>query len=126
MCAFAIGLRTTTDTILLTTFICAGIARLARFNATVALVPKDATGKAKYFEGLPIPSSLILCGVMAECVRRGLIDGPGGAGTGLPGGLVLPIQQLLGVDVHYGSFVFLAWASMMISKTMRWVSLSPA
>nr|GAT58740.1 phosphatidylserine synthase [Mycena chlorophos] len=58
--AFVVGLRTYLDTVLLTTFICCGLARLARFNATVALVPKDEAGKAKYFEGLPIPSSLAL------------------------------------------------------------------
>ena len=56
--AFVVGLRTYLDTVILTAFICCGLARLARFNATVALVPKDAKGKAKYFEGLPIPSSL--------------------------------------------------------------------
>lgn len=119
MAAFCIGLRTPTDTAFLTVFICAGIARLARFNATVALVPKDETGKSKYFEGMPIPSSLMLVGVMAECVRRGWIEGPGGRGAGLPWGLVVPLREKLGVDVHYASFVFLFWASLMISKTLR-------
>lgn len=113
MAAFCIGLRTTADTIILTTFICAGIARLARFNATVALVPKDDTGKSKYFEGLPIPSSLMLCGAMAYCVKQGWIM------SYLPWGLVEPIKQKLGVEVHYASFVFLGWASLMISKTLR-------
>src|ERR1700729_1254366 len=56
--AFTVGLRTYLDTVVLTGFICCGLARLARFNATVALVPTDEAGKAKYFEGLPIPSSL--------------------------------------------------------------------
>jgi len=60
--AFVVGLRTTLDTVVLTCFICCGLARLARFNATVALVPKDAKGKARYFEGLPIPSTLALVG----------------------------------------------------------------
>ena len=122
MAAFCIGMRTTADTILLTTFICAGIARLARFNATVALVPKDDTGKSKYFEGLPIPSSLLLCAIMAECVRRGEIEGTG-LGKGLPGGLVGPIKDILGIEVHAASFVFLGWATLMISKTLRFVRL---
>ena len=68
MCAFCLGLRTPADTLVLTGFVCAGIARLARFNATVALLPKDASGKSKYFEGLPIPSSLLLVGAMAVLV----------------------------------------------------------
>lgn len=121
MAAFCIGLRTTADTILLTIFICAGIARLARFNATVAAVPKDDSGKHKYFEGLPIPSSLLLCAIMAGCVKTGAIEGTA-LGKGLPGGLVGPIKELLGIDVHAGSFVFLGWATLMISKTLRCVS----
>ena len=121
MAAFCIGLRTPADQLALTAFVCAGIARLARFNATVALVPKDDTGKSKYFEGLPIPSSLFIVGAMAECVRRGWIEGPGGRGAGLPWGIVLPLRDALGVDMHYGSLVFLSWASLMVSKTLRYV-----
>ena len=34
-----------------------GIARLARFNVTVSYLPKDKTGKSKYFEGFPMPVS---------------------------------------------------------------------
>ncbi|CEQ42987.1 SPOSA6832_04867, partial [Sporobolomyces salmonicolor] len=116
--AFTIGLRTTADTLVLTIFICSGIARLARFNATVALVPKDAAGKAQYFEGLPIPSSLMICAAMAVCVKKGMIDGPGGIGNGLPGGLVEPLQNL-GVDLHWASLVFAAWGMAMVSKTLR-------
>ncbi|KAM0754647.1 phosphatidylserine synthase [Meredithblackwellia eburnea MCA 4105] len=119
MAAYCLGLRTPTDTAILATFICAGIARLARFNATVALVPKDDSGKSKYFEGLPIPSSLLLCAIMAECVKRGQIEGPGGVGSGLPGGLVEPIRKYLGLEVHSASFLFLGWATLMISKTLR-------
>lgn len=48
--AFCLGLRTHADVSVLIVFICCGIARLARFNATVASIPHDATGKAKYFE----------------------------------------------------------------------------
>ncbi|KAK4051829.1 CDP-diacylglycerol-serine O-phosphatidyltransferase [Microbotryomycetes sp. JL201] len=119
VCAFCIGLRSQADTIALTAFICAGIARLARFNATVALIPKDATGKSQYFEGLPIPSSLILVGVMAGCVQKGLIEAPGGRGLGLPYGLIQPLFDKTGIEMHYASLVFVAWAAMMISKTLR-------
>ncbi|KDE04920.1 hypothetical protein MVLG_04676 [Microbotryum lychnidis-dioicae p1A1 Lamole] len=117
--AFCIGLRTPADTFVLTTFICAGIARLARFNATVALVPKDDTGKSKYFEGLPIPSSLFLVGVMAYLVKNGMIDGPGGRGAGLPGGIIMPLREAFGIDLHYAAIVWFVWAMMMVSKTLR-------
>jgi CDP-diacylglycerol---serine O-phosphatidyltransferase len=35
------------------------VSRLARFNVTADQLSED-TGKVKYFEGTPIPSSLIL------------------------------------------------------------------
>ena len=120
--AYVLGLRTPADTLILTTFICAGIARLARFNATVALVPKDKTGKSKYFEGLPIPSSLFLVALMAACVSNGSFAGIGTQGNGVPWGFVKPLEEL-GVDVHWVSFVWLAWAAMMVSKTLRYAIL---
>ncbi|GAA6027850.1 hypothetical protein JCM8097_001747 [Rhodosporidiobolus ruineniae] len=121
--AFVLGLRTPLDTFLLLVFICAGIARLARFNATVALVPKDSSGKSKYFEGLPIPSSLMLVAVMAGCVKQGKVElaVPGkalGLGDGLPGGLVQPLLDL-GIEVHWAAIVFAVWAAAMVSKTLR-------
>ncbi|KAJ7219211.1 CDP-diacylglycerol-serine O-phosphatidyltransferase [Mycena pura] len=114
--AFVVGLRTYLDTVILTAFICCGLARLARFNATVALVPKDAAGKAKYFEGLPIPSSLSLVGVLAYWTKQGWIAGQQGIplGTctlwGKPGGRG---------ELHVVSIVFGLWAAAMVSKTLR-------
>jgi CDP-diacylglycerol--serine O-phosphatidyltransferase len=113
---FVVGLRTYLDTVVLAGFICCGLARLARFNATVALVPKDATGKAKYFEGLPIPSSLILVAVLSFWTRQGWIEGQ----QGIPGGTL----TLWGKDggrgeVHVVSIVVALWAAAMVSKTLR-------
>ena len=112
---FAIGLRSTADIFILTSFICCGIARLARFNATVALLPKDKTGKSQYFEGLPIPSSLALVSCMALCVRLDLIEKPG---KGLPGGLVVPLTETV-LEMHWVSVIFAIWAALMISKTLH-------
>ena len=112
---FAVGLRTYLDTVCLTGFICCGIARLARFNATVALIPKDK-GKAKYFEGLPIPSSLTLVGVLAYWTKQGWIAGE----QGLPlGTLVLWGDEGGRGEVHVVSLIFAAWATAMVSKTLR-------
>ncbi|GMG37016.1 unnamed protein product [Ambrosiozyma monospora] len=71
---FAIGLQSTVDTLLLAFCVLCGLARLARFNVTVANIPKDQTGKSKYFEGLPIPTSLWLVLLMAVLVNKGLFD----------------------------------------------------
>ncbi|KAK0521033.1 CDP-diacylglycerol-serine O-phosphatidyltransferase [Tilletia horrida] len=79
--AFALGLRLPLDTLILTGFVCAGIARLARFNVTTASIPHDSSGKARYFEGLPIPSSLILVGGMALCLLFGRFEGAGGGSS---------------------------------------------
>ncbi|KAH7915015.1 hypothetical protein BJ138DRAFT_1055861 [Hygrophoropsis aurantiaca] len=114
--AFAVGLRTYLDTICLTGFICCGLARLARFNATVALVPKDATGKAHYFEGLPIPSSLGLVAILSYWARRGWVEGK----EGIPGGIITLWGQPGGRgDLHPVSIIFGFWAAAMLSKTLR-------
>src|SRR3954447_3685582 len=69
--AFALGLRSPVDHLFLTFFVLCGLTRLARFNITVANVPKDATGKSKYFEGTPIPTSLSIAALMAYWVSQG-------------------------------------------------------
>ena len=56
---FAVGLRGGWDIAILLYFVACGISRLARFNATTATLA-DETGKVKYFEGTPIPSSVLL------------------------------------------------------------------
>ncbi|KAF8461047.1 hypothetical protein BDZ91DRAFT_737770 [Kalaharituber pfeilii] len=85
-CAFSIGFRTTLDTLILTFFVLCGLSRLARFNVTVQLLPKDASGKSKYFEGTPIPTTLSIVSIMAYwCSQHWILDdlplGVWGAGT---------------------------------------------
>ncbi|KAJ7109308.1 hypothetical protein C8R44DRAFT_802173 [Mycena epipterygia] len=114
--AFVIGLRTYLDTVVLTGFICCGLARLARFNATVALVPKDEAGKAKYFEGLPIPSSLALVAVFAYWTKQGWIEGQ----EGIPWGTLTLWGKAGGRgELHVVSLVITLWAAAMVSKTLR-------
>ena len=71
--AFTIGFQSTLDVLVLSFFVLCGLTRLARFNVTVAQLPKDVSGKSKYFEGLPIPTSLALVGAMAYLVNKGFI-----------------------------------------------------
>ncbi|HEX2861298.1 MAG TPA: CDP-alcohol phosphatidyltransferase family protein [Lacunisphaera sp.] len=61
---FAVGLRGFFDVIVLLYFVACGISRLARFNATADALA-DETGKVKYFEGTPIPSSVLIVGLIA-------------------------------------------------------------
>ncbi|RPA80788.1 CDP-diacylglycerol--serine O-phosphatidyltransferase [Ascobolus immersus RN42] len=109
VCAFSIGLRTFLDTIFLTIFVLCGLSRLARFNVTVQNIPKDATGKSKYFEGTPIPTTLVIVGLMAFWVSKGwlLEDIPFGVvGEGL-------------FEFHPAVLIFLTSGSAMVSKSIH-------
>ncbi|CDH49953.1 phosphatidylserine synthase [Lichtheimia corymbifera JMRC:FSU:9682] len=108
--AFAVGMRTYLDTVVLTYFVCCGIARLARFNATVASQPKDTTGKISHFEGTPIPTSLTLVAILAYFVSQGrFLDA-------LPGQL---IQLAPTWDLHPLVFMYALSGTLMVSKTLR-------
>lgn len=61
---FTLGLRGGWDTLVLVYFVVCGVARLARYNATSATLADDS-GKVAYFEGTPIPTSLVLVAVLA-------------------------------------------------------------
>lgn len=61
---FAAGLRGSVDVAILLFFVACGISRLARFNATADEL-SDESGKVKYFEGTPIPSSVLIVGLLA-------------------------------------------------------------
>ncbi|KAI9472077.1 MAG: CDP-diacylglycerol-serine O-phosphatidyltransferase [Benjaminiella poitrasii] len=108
--AYAVGMRTYLDSIALTYFVCCGIARLARYNATVALAPKDASGKVHHFEGTPIPTSLSLVGVIAYFVANDMYLDT------LPGSM---IKVTADWDLHPFVLVFVLSGTLMISKTLR-------
>ena len=57
---FTLGLRGGWDMLLLTYFVVCGVSRLARFNVTAEALADADTGKVKYFEGTPIPTSIVL------------------------------------------------------------------
>src|SRR5512145_3291939 len=70
---FALGLQGMWDALVLIYFVSCGISRLARFNATAEAL-SDGTGKVKYYEGTPIPSSIILVIVLGIAFWLGRID----------------------------------------------------
>ncbi len=61
---FALGLRGGWDAAVLCYFVACGIGRLARYNVTIESLSDKSTGKVKYYEGTPIPSSLLLVVVL--------------------------------------------------------------
>jgi CDP-diacylglycerol--serine O-phosphatidyltransferase len=67
---FTLGMRGGWDALVLCAFVCCGVSRLARYNVTAAAL-SDASGKVKYYEGTPIPTSLVLVAVLAVAWWRG-------------------------------------------------------
>ncbi len=61
--AFALGMTGGWDAVVFCFFVACGVSRLARFNVTAESL-SEGTGKVKYFEGTPIPTSLALVGVL--------------------------------------------------------------
>src|SRR5947207_2540165 len=57
---FTLGLRGGWDMLILTYFVVCGVSRLARFNVTSSVLADPSTGKVKYFEGTPIPTSILI------------------------------------------------------------------
>ena len=102
---YTLGLRGLWDVLCLTYFVCCGISRLARFNVTSAALTNVATGKVKYFEGTPIPTSILLVMLMAALFQWGM------TGANFAGGHV----ELLGRGFHPISVLFLVSGSLMIS-----------
>jgi CDP-diacylglycerol--serine O-phosphatidyltransferase len=106
--AFALGMRGTWDVLVLVYFVGCGLSRLARYNVTAATLA-DTSGKVRYYEGTPIPTSLVLVAVLAVLTWRGLID------DRLPFGALTLGPWVL----HPLVLLYLASGSAMISKTLR-------
>jgi Phosphatidylserine synthase len=108
--AFAAGMRGGWDLAVLIYFVCCGVSRLARFNVTAeSLAEGSDSGKVAYFEGTPIPTSVLLTAVLAWCAWQGQLGGE------LPGG-----AWVLGPTVlHPLVLLFALSGTLMVSKTLR-------
>ena len=106
--AYACGMQGGWDWIVLSYFVGCGVSRLARYNVTAEQLAGD-DDKVKYFEGTPIPTSVVLVGVLAVATLGGRI------GTDLWGGMV----QLGPWQLHPLVLLFALSGSRMISKTIR-------
>src|ERR687892_254316 len=70
--AYGVGMTGLWDIVILVYFVACGVSRLARFNVTADELSAGAD-KVKHFEGTPIPSSLILVGVVAAAAWVGRV-----------------------------------------------------
>ena len=66
---YTLGARGAWDALILVYFVCCGISRLARFNVTADALEDPTTGKVKYFEGTPIPTSLALVAALGVAFK---------------------------------------------------------
>ncbi|QOU18720.1 CDP-diacylglycerol-serine O-phosphatidyltransferase [Brettanomyces bruxellensis] len=108
--AFCMGLQSTADVLSMAFCVLCGLGRLARFNVTVVNIPKDQTGKSKYFEGFPIPTTLFMVLIMLILVFSGHY------GENIPGGLLFSGASY---EWHPISAFFLFQGCMMISKSIH-------
>lgn len=106
--AFAAGMTGGWDWVALIYFVCCGVSRLARYNVTAETLSEGAA-KVPYFEGTPIPTSVVLTGVLAFAAWQGRL------GENLYWG-----AWTIGPwELHPLALLFVASGSLMISKTLR-------
>jgi len=105
--AYAVGLDTVLDQLVLVYFVLCGLSRLARYNVTAESLAGES-GKVKYFEGTPIPTSVVIVGVLAYFAWDGRLgeDLWGGAWT-------------IGWVLHPLALLYAVSGSLMISKTLH-------
>lgn len=100
--AYAAGLRSAVDQIILMYFVGCGVSRLARYNVTAEALATE-TGKVRYFEGTPIPTSVVPLGLLLLAFHRETL---------------YPVT-IGGLELHLVGLLFLLSGSLMISKTLK-------
>ena len=105
---YACGLQGGWDWVVLSYFVGCGVSRLARYNVTAESL-SGTEGKVKYFEGTPIPSSVLIVGLLAAAACAGRL-GPD---------LWLGAFKLGPWLLHPLALVYALSGSLMISKTIR-------
>jgi len=89
-------------------FVCCGVSRLARYNVTAEKLSADS-GKVEYFEGTPIPTSVVLTALLAVAAWKERLGDElwGGAWT------------IGSWELHPLVLLFALSGTLMISKTLR-------
>lgn len=105
---FAAGLQGGWDVIALIYFVCCGVSRLARYNVTAETLSAGAA-KVPYFEGTPIPTSVLLTGVLAAAAWQGALGDSLWGGAWVLGPWVL----------HPLALMFVLSGTLMVSKTLH-------
>ena len=105
---YACGMQGGWDWIVLSYFVGCGVSRLARYNVTAETLAGGGD-KVKYFEGTPIPTSVLIVGLLAVAAWSGAIGGS----------LWFGVSRLGPWQLHPLALVYALSGSLMISKTLR-------
>jgi CDP-diacylglycerol---serine O-phosphatidyltransferase len=98
MIGYGFGMQGLYDRIVLAYFVACGVSRLARYNVTVEEL-SDGSGKVKYFEGTPIPTSFLILCVLAIAVSRGAVGAHMWLGeVSLAGHVFHPLTLIFGLS----------------------------
>lgn len=102
---YGCGMQGLYDRIVLAYFVACGVSRLARYNITADAL-SDGGGKVKYFEGTPIPTSLLLVMLLSGAAAQGAV------GESLWFGQVV----VAGFTLHPLVLLFALSGSLMVSR----------
>jgi CDP-diacylglycerol--serine O-phosphatidyltransferase len=103
--AYALGMNGLFDRIVLAYFVACGVSRLARYNVTAEELSAGGD-KVKYFEGTPIPTSLLIVGVLYVAAYTGAVNS----------NLWFGEMTLAGFKFHPLVLIFALSGSLMISR----------
>lgn len=103
--AYGCGMQGLYDRIVLAFFVACGVSRLARYNITAETL-SEGTDKVKYFEGTPIPTSIVLVLLLALAAWFGAVREE----------LWFGVVTLAGYELHPLVLVFAISGSLMISR----------
>ena len=106
---FTLGLRGGWDMLILTYFVVCGVSRLARFNVTASALADETTGKVKYFEGTPIPTSVLIVVLLGVLQYLGRVDDQ----------IWLGMFKIGPAELRPLSLIYFLSGSAMISATLR-------
>lgn len=105
MIAYGCGMQGFYDRIVLVYFVACGVSRLARYNVTAEALSAGG-GKVKYFEGTPIPTSVVLVFLLAVAASLDALNGD----------LWFGVVTLFGLHLHPLVLLFAVSGSLMISR----------
>lgn len=105
MLGYSFGMQGLYDRIVLGYFVACGVSRLARYNVSAEAM-SDGSGKVKYFEGTPIPTSFLVVCLLTWATSLGAFRDTMWFGSVYIGGHVL----------HPLALVFFFSGSLMISR----------